>query len=482
MLRITNERDQPMLGGVFTPLEVELDEVGLRVDGRLPEGLAGTFWRNGPNPMFEPRGRYHMFDGDGMLHRIRIDEGGATYKNRFILSDQLKAEMAAGKSIYGGIGELYIPTPDEVGNAGGLKNPANTNLVRHAGRLLALYEAAPPIEVDYEMSTIGVHDFLGTHDASPFTAHPHTDPKTGEMHAFAYLPFAPFLRYFRVDRRGAMVRRVDIALEACHVMHDFMITDTHAVFVRSPLLFDLRAALKGGEYFHWNPAFSSAIGVLSLVDGDDEVTWYDCDDGYVNHYFNGWRVGDTINVFGSVMRNMTYTAGEGGAMDNEGADAEAGHPTRFSLNLLTGETSMARLDDARGDFTRVADAAIGRPNRFGHMCAFSGRPTAVGQFDSVVRYEFATDATGTPEVIDKHAWVAPEGSFVGEFVFAANTGSNATGDENDGWLLGIVTDPALERSALMVLDAQRIADGPVASIEMPHQLPFGFHANFFSHV
>ena len=44
------------------------DAPDLEVEGELPRELNGTFYRNGPNPAYEPRGKYHWFDGDGMSH------------------------------------------------------------------------------------------------------------------------------------------------------------------------------------------------------------------------------------------------------------------------------------------------------------------------------------------------------------------------------------------------------------------------------
>ena len=73
--------DNPYLHGVYAPTTQELDQDGLDVVGELPSDLQGTYYRNGANPVFEPKNRYHPFDGDGMMHALHVSDGGARYLN-----------------------------------------------------------------------------------------------------------------------------------------------------------------------------------------------------------------------------------------------------------------------------------------------------------------------------------------------------------------------------------------------------------------
>lgn len=65
----------PYLQGNFAPMREEITADNLKVVGPLPADLDGMFVRNGPNPQFPPQHNYHMFDGDGMLHGVRIRDG-----------------------------------------------------------------------------------------------------------------------------------------------------------------------------------------------------------------------------------------------------------------------------------------------------------------------------------------------------------------------------------------------------------------------
>ena len=48
--------------------------------------------------------------------------------------------------------------------------------------------------------------------------------------------------------------------------------------------------------------------------------------------------------------------------------------------------------------------------------------------------------------------------------------------EDDGYLISFITDTRENRSECIILDAQNIGDGPVATIRLPHRICSGTHA------
>ncbi len=145
----------PFLSGPYRPVTDELDVAPLEVSGRLPASLRGSFLRNGPNPMFPPTGGYHIFDGDGMLHEVALDGGTARYRNRWIGSRGLEAERRAGGRSTAGWPTRSSRAPSWSATPASMKNVANTNVLRHAGRILCLWEAGPPTVVSAELETLG---------------------------------------------------------------------------------------------------------------------------------------------------------------------------------------------------------------------------------------------------------------------------------------------------------------------------------------
>ena len=151
----------PFLQDNFAPVFEETTADDLKIVGRLPDGLEGMYVRNGPNPQFPPRGKYHWFDGDGMLHGVRIAEGRASYRNRYVLTNGLQQERQAGEALWTGLAEP-IDVSQVFRGRDPLKNAANTALVWHGGRLHALWEGGPPYEIRVpDLATIGSNSFDG---------------------------------------------------------------------------------------------------------------------------------------------------------------------------------------------------------------------------------------------------------------------------------------------------------------------------------
>ena len=465
---VRNDSKQPFLSGQLTPVRDELDVASCAVTGEVPRELRGKFVQNGPNPRFEPTGRYHMFDGDGMLHAIDFRDGSVSYRNRWIRTPMLEVELREGRAIYPGLADLMnFPDPELVGDAGPIKNPANTHIIRHAGKYFALYETGMPVEVTADLETLGIRDFDGRLPCG-ITAHPRIDPKSGEMFFFAYSPFPPYLRYFVADAAGNLVHSAELEIPAPIMMHDFLITEEHAVFLDSPLVFNMQAAVDGGERVKYDPDHGTRVGVLPRFGGPDDITWYEVENGHVQHFWNAWCEDGVIELSGTFNQNPQFGMDTDGDLEASSASAEAGIPTRFKIDLASGRSTVERFDDMEGDFCRFNDAHNGRRSRFHYMGGFQGDRGIIGQFDSVVKYDDRTSA--------REVWYAGRDHHVGEACFAPRPG--ATG-EDDGWLLFTDHDHVENTTDVCVIEARDLAAGPVARVRMPQKLPFGFHVNWF---
>ena len=466
--RVTNVARQPDLLGNLAPVADEIDAADLVVTGELPATLRGSFVRNGPNPLFEPVGRYHLLDGDGMLHGVRLDGGKATYRNRWVRSRGLQVELDRDQAIYPGLGNVMdFPDRSLTGDAGPVKNVANTHIIRHAGRMLALWEGGLPTEVTPGLDTIGEYDFGGRLRGA-MTAHPRIDPRTGEMFCFAYSLFAPFLRYFVIDASGELVHSVALDLPAPVMMHDFVITEDHAVFLDSPLVFNMES-LGQGPMVSWKPDNGSRLGVLPLRGGAADITWYEIDPCHVQHFWSGWADGDRIELCGSRFDAPDFGIDSEPPLDQAASEGHPGAPARFWVDLARGTAGWEPIDDLSGDFNRINDERNGQRVRWLYLSAFLQPGRRMGDFDTIVKYD-ETDGTRT-------SWTAGPQGHVGESVFAPDPDGSA---EDDGWLLNIVYDAGRDTSDLVVLDARDVAAGPVATVHLPRRVPFGFHGNWFA--
>src|SRR3954466_2467075 len=104
----------PYLAGPYAPVGVEIEAVNLPVIGEIPRDLDGVYLRNGPNPQFSPIGRYHWFDGDGMVHAVHFHDGTASYRNRWVRTDAFEREQAAGEVRHLGVMEPRRGNPRDM--------------------------------------------------------------------------------------------------------------------------------------------------------------------------------------------------------------------------------------------------------------------------------------------------------------------------------------------------------------------------------
>ncbi len=463
---VTNDVGNHYLTGGWEPVSAEIDEPALTVKGELPAGLRGSFIRNGPNPMFEPISEYHMVDGDGMRHEVAFDNGKASYRNRWIQTAGLGVEMREGHGIYPGLGDIANwPDQSVTGDAGPVKNPANTHIIRHAGRYFALWEGGLPTEVTADLETIGNFDYDGQVDGvmPAMSAHPRLDPRTGEMFSFRYSPFPPFIQYFVIDATGNLVHKVDIDLPAPVMMHDFLITEQYAVFLDSPIVMNIGGD-DGGPVAKWMPENGARFGVMPRMGTAEDLKWYDIDVCHVQHFWNAWDDGDRIEL-----RGARWTAVDFGyESDGSSVEVDPALPAKFWIDRSSDKAGWEHFDDLGGEMCRFNDDFNGVYNRYDYMAAHSLPEAHLGGFDSVARYDAETG--------ERQVWDFGGERYVGEPVFAPDPASS---DEADGWLLALAYDRGAAVGELHVFEASRIDDGPMAVVGMPQFVGSGFHANWF---
>ncbi|GAQ82660.1 hypothetical protein KFL_001190030 [Klebsormidium nitens] len=258
------QKRNPFLEGNFAPVEEECpDEIPCHVIGNLPGDLRGQFLRNGPNPRFpQDAGAYHWFDGDGMVHSLKFQglDRPPVYSSKYIRTAGFKEESRQGQGkFWPGVkmqplrrclvtaAVRSMRRREEERDVPGLlavKNTANTGLIRHAGKLFAMWEGGHPYVVDEALETKGPTTFDGRL-VSSFSAHPKLDPQTGELIYFGYsLVARPYLSYGVISKEGEIVHQADIDLPNPVMMHDFAITEHYSLFLDFPFVFNPRRLME----------------------------------------------------------------------------------------------------------------------------------------------------------------------------------------------------------------------------------------------
>ena len=430
------------LSGNYGPVFNEATAHNLPVTGAIPSALSGLYVRNGSNPHDGTAG--HWFFGDGMVHGVRIEGGQAKwYRNRYVQTTKLAQNLDAMDPV-----AMFDPTA----------SAANTHVIGHAGRIWALEEGHLPYELSPELETIGCDDFGGKLTTA-FTAHPKLCPERNELHFFGYSAVAPFVTYHVLDKNGKLVHSAPITTPKGTMMHDFMITRDHAIFMDLPVVFDLDNAAKGGSPIGWDDNYGARVGILPRMGTNADIRWFDVNPCYVFHPLNAYVSGD--EVICDVGRHETMWRG---SMEN----GSPSYMHRWRFNMVTGAVHEEQMDDVAHAFPRVDDRVVGLKHRFGYVA--SPRDTTKGGLSdpsTIVKYDMSN---GSKAIHD----LGPA-AFPGEFVFVQDT---ATGAEDDGWVMGFVYDKTTDSSDLVILDAKDMSKPPVARVHLPQRVPFGFHGSW----
>ncbi|MGY3408631.1 carotenoid cleavage dioxygenase-like enzyme [Bradyrhizobium sp. GM5.1] len=274
------------------PIPFEADAPFLKIIGELPRELNGTLYRNGPNPQFDSPGA-HWFVGDGMLHTFHLENGRASHRNRWVRTPKWLAEHDAGRALFGGFGRKLPDAPQDLTDGG----VANTNIIFHAGKLLALEEAHLPTEIDPgTLATRGYHNYHGR-VAGSFTAHPKIDPVTGELVFFGYNaagPLTPALSYGSIDASGKATRFERFEAPYASMVHDFIVTENHVLFPILPITGSMERAISGRPPYAWEPDKGAYVGVIKRKGSAKDIVWFRAEACYVFHVMNAWEDGDRI--------------------------------------------------------------------------------------------------------------------------------------------------------------------------------------------
>ncbi len=461
--------DNPFLRGNFAPFLMEGAAPDLIVEGEIPRELRGSYYRNGSNPQFAPAPTYHWFEGDGMIHGFFFEDGRCGYRNRWVRTARFELERKERRGLFGGFG----PGGADAKTEGTSGNTANTNILWHAGKLLALWEAGPPTELDpVTLETIGIWDDGGAFRRERFgqlvpdimTAHPKIDPDNDEWLAFGYSPMEPWMVYHVIGGDGHLKRSDVVDAPFPNMMHDFVTTSEHVLFPHHPAVFDFERMAETGSMLSWQPERGSHIGVMPRAGGNDDIVWIEKEAGYVFHYVNAWTEDSTVVADVFHIDQLALRLSD---------DAPpTGPPTlhRWTIDLESGSLKDEALDDAPAEFGRVDPRVVGKRYADAWTLGSHGIPRATGEplnNNCIFHYDMRSGA--------RRMFELPEGDATGEPQFVPRSDD---APEGDGFVLAIVYRGAESRSDLIVLDAQNVEAGPLATIQCPHRIPWGFHGNW----
>ncbi|MBC7881841.1 MAG: carotenoid oxygenase family protein [Anaerolineae bacterium] len=451
----------------LTPLQV--------IAGKLPEGLHGTLYRNGPGRL--ERGGVkvgHWFDGDGAILAVHFGQEGARGTYRYVQTEGYLAEEKAGKFLYSNYG-MTAPGPIWERWGKSVKNAANTSVIALPDRLLALWEGGLPHALDLEtLETQGTENLSYLHKGLSYSAHPKRDPKTGEIFNFGVSIGVPAtLHLYCSDERGRIRRQGAVKLDGIPLIHDFVMAGPYLIFCIPPVrinAFPVGFGLQSySDAMAWKPELGTQILVidretLTLVARGEAEPWYQW------HFSNGYVEADGTVVIDLVRyEDFKTNSYLGEFVTGETRTVSPAWFWRMRIDprkakVLSGVPLLSRSCE----FPTMMASEVGQPSQFAYLALYrSGQVIGQDFFGTVGRLDLASG----------NLVIAPfaDGHYPSEPIYVQNLT-----DLENGWVLTVVYNSAEDSSELWICDASHLDTAPICRLALPQVIPPGFHGTWRS--
>ncbi|KAK6116910.1 hypothetical protein DH2020_049285 [Rehmannia glutinosa] len=475
-----------VLSGNFAPVD-ELPPTACEVEeGSLPQCLDGAYIRNGPNPQFTPRGPHHLFDGDGMLHSIKISNGKATFCSRFVKTYKYRVERDIGFPIVinyfsaytsllatmarytVAIGRVLSGQYDFRRGTGN----ANTSVAHFGGKLFALCESDLPYAFNQtpggDIITLGRHEPYGA-PLESMTAHPKVDYETGEAFAFRHNIQRPYLTYFRINPDGIKQPEVKIfSKKQASLVHDFAITKNYAIFPDSQIVIRPAEIIKGNQPALVDPTKVAKLGIIPRYAEDEkEMWWIEVPGLNFVHAVNAWEEdgGDTIVMVAPNVLAVEHVM--------ERLDMTHSLMERIEINVKTKMVTRRPMAARCLDFAVINPAYVGKKTRYMYAAILSAGPKMAGV--AKLDLSLSTVESGDCTVASR---LYGSGCYGGEPCFVSREPDNPTAEEDDGYIVNYIFNENTQESKFIVMDAKSPNLEIVAIVKLPQRVPYGFHGMF----
>ena len=445
-----------------------IDEQPLKIYGKIPPSLHGTYYKVGPALRAGfPNAYRHLFDGDGFVQLFRFGSGTVSHAGRFVATSKYQSETKLQRYSLPTFATVFenatpIKTPDDI-------NAANTNIIVHGDRTMALWEGASAWQLDPQtLSSMGPVDWKKSLTHAPFSAHPRPD-RDGSLWNFGHVPWAGKLILYHIGHDGLLKRSAILNAPETGMVHDFAVTDRSLILVIPPFRYDPHSADHTSSFLdmhRWHEA--QPVEILVIDKSSLEIRRrHQIDPGFHFHLGAAREFSDgTIELDmcqyrdASVLQNLfldQLTAGPGA------------QPLQKQVLLRPTSTTgtVQTIHERPSEFPHSTLAHTGQTDRpYGWSI---GLDPKTGLF----RFAQGIDmATGKVDQFDYGA-----GTYLEEHIFVSDP-QNAGNSGDTGWLIGLHHSISAGTTQLSVFNAFQLSDGPIATARLNQAMPPGLHGSF----
>jgi carotenoid cleavage dioxygenase-like enzyme len=473
----TFDASNPAFAGFNYPQRFESDLVGLEVEGNLPMGLNGTFYRVGGDPHFVPFAPHLLIDGDGMVTALRVANGEASVKSRWVRNQRFELERAAGRALFGSYRNPYSDLPEAKGCD---RTLSNTAVLWHGKRFLTLKEDGLPYEMDpITLDTRGRHNFAGKVTSKTMIAHPKVDPETGELIFIGTAAKGETTRdvaSYVADSQGRITHEMWFEAPYGGIVHDMAATKNWTVVPMMPATNSLERIKRLEPIYMWEPELATEVAIYARhATSASEIRWFRKPACFFFHVLNAYEEGSLVHmdVMEAEAFPFPFPISGGRAFDPNKAVPRLTRWT-FDLKGSSDQFKTQRLSDYYAEMPRGDDRFALRNYRHGFMGVNDpAHPNTHTPPENI----FAHNSLGhwDHKKSDMKLWFTGKHSAVQEPVFVPRS---ASAPEGDGYVLAAVNRYAENRSDFVVLDTADVASGPVATIKVPFRLKNATHGGW----
>jgi len=443
------------------------------LSGKIPDGLRGTLYRNGPARLERGGVRMgHWFDGDGAILAVKFTDAGVTGIYRYVQTSGYKEEAKAGQLLYGNYG---MTAPGSIWNKllKPIKNVANTSVLALPDKLLALWEGDNPYALDLEtLKTWGRDDLGGLNENLPYSAHPKRDPLTGNIFNFGISPgLNAKLNVYKSDATGKIIQKKAVQLDGIPVVHDFVMAGQYLVFFVPPVRLNPLSVLLGlssfGDALEWQPSKGTQFLVferesLSLVSRGETEPWYQW------HFGNGY-VDASGSVIVDVVRYEDFQINQYLKEVATGETHTSAKSTLWQVHLdpAAGKvTAIQEILDRHCEFPIVPQQQVGQDSRHTYLLVHQqGVDISKEMFGAIARFDHQTETLTIAELGENRYPMEP--------IYAPDPQN-----PDWGWIVTVVYDGNTEQSEVWVFESDRLNEPPVCRLGLPSVVPIGFHGTW----
>lgn len=490
-----NNETNRFLRNNFAPVDKENINVPMNIiSGKIPSELSGLYMHVGPNQIPRHIGskRYHLFDGHGMIHSVRIASTSAHYSNQWVPTPRYSFEQKKDIPYFTLFGELIgivgilkaiFIMPMKITLAGLTKitaGPANTALLYHNKKIYALHEGSLPFAIEWvgdgSIRGAGFETFNSSFSCE-FTAHPKVDPIDNKVYFNGYdMSGSRNKTYYTHGSLAGptLVKHFDIkSFSVPAISHDMAITQNYVIFLENSLQLTPEGLVKG-KIFQMNESHHLRLGILPKNAEYDETIWFTTDKPYVIfHTMNAW---EEINKISGEKEVILWACVSEVWEDSLEAPLPF-HLAEFRVELNTGKVTTTFIPDLIGDFPRIHPNFVGQPSQIG----FSGyyHKDNIGHPGGFF-YGFTKIDLFSKKVLSKISH--GDGRYSSECVLIPKSTSRNGSKTDDVYIATFVYDSHTKTSEWVVYDGTTMSSEPVLRLEVPARVPFGFHGEWFNEI